>query len=505
MKRLLLLCLLLPALLRAQDPEAARDSILRSLQQSYAPMLQLQWGADSLRNGYRLRELRYALEDGQTVSALFVATARRRAPLVVFQHWGGGNRRSFLGEAAVFARKGYNCLLLDAPWLWPTADTAANPVAVYPDNILRSCRAVIAFLDRGEQQSLFDPQRVYYIGHSYGATLGGLLLAAEPRIRAAVYMAGLPSLSASMTEDPLGQWKATRDRFPGIFDSAVRRLSLMEPEDLQRRSDAPVLYQAALSDQYVPRIYTERYIRAVRPVRTGWYATDHRFVSDSAQSARLAFIQQQDAQVLRGYRKARALLQQEAQRLGTTDTRRWARQEWQGSSEIVLPGQTIRLQQHWRFHFPDSAYSETMRLRPGGDTDRRWMLVTSAGGLQQVASAPPRAMPQANWADERQLYFLYWAAQLGPLLRGQLHSIAPDSAGTSIVEAVLRPFGPVRLYFEAPNGHLQKIGTTLNGTRFTLVPSDYRATGSGLRPYFYNLLQNDSPYFRATLRQIDLR
>jgi pimeloyl-ACP methyl ester carboxylesterase len=39
-----------------------------------------------------------------------------------------------------------------------------------------------------------DPARIAYVGHSYGATQGGVLAGVEPRIRTFVLMGGLPSL-----------------------------------------------------------------------------------------------------------------------------------------------------------------------------------------------------------------------------------------------------------------------------------------------------------------------
>ncbi|GAB4093692.1 hypothetical protein GCM10028786_26190 [Flaviaesturariibacter terrae] len=499
---MLLLLLLLPALLRAQEPDATgHDSLLHALQRPYNPGLKPVWGADSTRGGYSFRELRYAV-DGDTATALFVRPSRQPFPLLLFQHWGGGNRRSFLAEAAHFAEAGYGCLLLDAPWLWPTADTSANPVAVYPDNILRSCRAVISFLDFAEKQSYVDPQRVYYIGHSYGATLGGLLLAAEPRIRAAVFMAGLPSLSLSMREDPLGQWKATRARFPGIFDSAVQRLARMEPEDLVHRSDAPVLYQAANKDQYVTRAYSERYISAVHPLQTGWYDTDHLFASSVAAQDRFAFIRAQDSIARHTLKVAQRLMLEEAKRSNTADARPWQRQEWRGRSEVYLNGDTIGLRQRWRFQFPDSAYIETVRADSGSGSDRRWMLVTTNGGKRSAPGGGEQPLDAATWYEERQLFFLYWAAHMAPMGQGQLHLVRGTKGGP-VVEWILRPFRPVRFEFSDSTGRLVALTTQVaSGRSFRLEPSDYRGIRGARRPYVYTLTRNGSPYFRAIVHEI---
>ncbi|RYY39271.1 MAG: alpha/beta fold hydrolase [Chitinophagaceae bacterium] len=491
MKRfLLLLALALPTLLFAQEPlVAAHDSILRSVQRPYLPQLRFEWGADSSSNGSTFRELRYRLEDSQAVSALYFPAKRSNAPLVIFQHWGGGNRRSFLTEAESFAKAGYSCLLLDAPWLWSGADPSADPLRVYPDNILRSCRAIIAFLDGGERAQLFDKQRIYYVGHSYGATLGGLILAAEPRIRAAVLMAGLPSLSLSMREDLQGQWKGARTNTPALFDSAVQRLALMEPEDLIQRSDARVFYQVAERDQYVPRTYSERYLRAAKPARSGWYTTDHLFADATAQSERLAFIRSQDSLVRHEYKAASTRLLVEAKRLGTVDWRFWKRQEWRGRVEFT--GRVPQLvQQTWRFEFPDSIYTRE-RYESNGVPAREELLLGTRTGFRRVNGGDSTTLSLAEWQEERQLFFMLWAAHVSPMLGAQLH-YSTNTLGTTIT-AVQRPFLPVRFFF--PADKLQYIETNTGGARqFRLQQSGERTYRLARLPYVYDLRLNGAPY-----------
>ncbi|RYY85999.1 MAG: alpha/beta fold hydrolase [Chitinophagaceae bacterium] len=500
MKRLLLtLALAIPFLLSAQDPNgAAQDSILRLLQRPYTPNLNVEWGPDSLRAEMRFRELRYRLEDSQTVSALYFSAKRKNAALIIFQHWGGGNRRSFLPEAETFVKAGYHCLLLDAPWLWPTADKAADPVRVYPDNILRSCRAIISFLDWGERVDSFDKQRIYYVGHSYGATLGGLILAAEPRIRAAVLMAGLPSLSVSMQEDPGGQWKGTKERMPATFDSAVQRLALMEPEALIQRSDARVFYQVAEKDQYVARKYSERYIRAAKPARTGWYQTDHLFADATAQRERFEFIRAQDSVARHGYKAATDLLLAESKRLGTFDWRFWNRQEWRGRVEPARNA-AASVRQTWRFQFPDSLYTETASADGGGEVRREQLMLGASGGFRRIKGFDSTTLSLAEWQEERQLFFMTWAAHVSPLLSAQLH-VSTNTAGTTVT-AVQRPFLPVRLFFV--EGKLQYIESRTSGERnFRLTQGNHKPYRLARLPYFYELRLNGNPYRSIRIDEI---
>lgn len=243
-------------------------------------------------NGLMIEEVEWSVTTGQRADALMIRPekGKKPAPLVVLQHWGGGTKEDFRADAIAFAKKGFYAVSVDAPWLWSTFDTSADRLRVYPDNIINSVKAIRQLVDW--YYNLKDsPKKVYYIGHSYGATLGGLLAGVEPRIKAAVLMAGLASVSNSMTDDPKGFWDRDKAERKALFDSVKYRLSLMEPELFINRSKARIFHQAASNDQLLTRQQSERYIKATRhPDKVKWYPTDHLFKSDSARNDRLNWI-----------------------------------------------------------------------------------------------------------------------------------------------------------------------------------------------------------------------
>lgn len=243
-------------------------------------------------NGLIIEDVEWSVTATQKADALAVRPEKPKkpAPLVILQHWGGGTKEDFRADAIAFAKKGFHAVSVDAPWLWTTFDTSLNRLRNYPDDIINSVKAIRQLVDwyYGIKGSA---KKVYYVGHSYGATLGGLLVGVEPRIRAAVLMAGLASVSNSMIDDPKGFWKRDKTERKALFDSVTHRLSLMEPELYINRSKARIFHQAASNDQLLTRQQSERYIKATRNLdKVKWYQTDHMFKSDSALNDRVKWI-----------------------------------------------------------------------------------------------------------------------------------------------------------------------------------------------------------------------
>ncbi|RYY97442.1 MAG: alpha/beta fold hydrolase [Chitinophagaceae bacterium] len=496
-----LLLALFHAPVGAQRPYG--DSILRRLRLPDGPVALLSvW--DTVQYEASFREVRFEVTPGDSAVATLVMGAGMppRKPLVLFQHWGGGNRHYFDAEMAALARRGFLCLSLDAPWHWPTADTTADPLREYPDHIQRSVRAVTRFLDwAGRQRGLVDIDRIYFVGHSYGATLGGLLLPAEPRIRAAVLMAGLPSLSRSMEEDPLGAWKTAKQNKRGMYDTALHRLSLMEPERLIHLSPAAVFYQAATGDQYVPRRYSEEYIKAASPVKTAWYATDHLFVSDSAQRDRLAWILRQDSLTAADARTARRLLERAATAMGSTDAARWARQEWAGKAEYFgARGQVRQWREHWWLRLPDSvgvgSFHTTVHQPPHPDLE-----LTPLEGYR-VAGDTRERLDSTAFDTERRFYQLCWLSLCSPALAPGVQVQLPrlKSKASLAVRVLQRPGPPVVIYIDEASGLPTALGSEDRRGDLLLRLDGYAPAAGGLRPKRLRLYRNEGMELLRTLR-----
>src|SRR5262249_27840824 len=119
---------------------------------------------------------------------------------LLFGHWGEGNREEFVEEALILARLGVVSLCLDAPFRRPPEYVPQPPEPPGADVqwIVDVRRGVDLLLEPFP----LAPHSLGYVGHSFGATLGGALAGIERRITAFVLMAGWYSLSELMQTSP---------------------------------------------------------------------------------------------------------------------------------------------------------------------------------------------------------------------------------------------------------------------------------------------------------------
>ena len=139
---------------------------------------------------------RYASPSGGRVPACLVRPPDRAKPpfpAVVWLHHGQGDRSTFLDEAVELADKGVLSLLIDSPENRP--ENKSRPQRPF-DAVQYRAEKVQTLVDlmRGIdllcQRADVDRERIGYVGHSLGSTLGGVLVGLEPRIKASVLMAG---------------------------------------------------------------------------------------------------------------------------------------------------------------------------------------------------------------------------------------------------------------------------------------------------------------------------
>lgn len=134
-------------------------------------------------------------------------------PLLIFSHGSGGSWTSFIdkGTAAWLAHRGIAAVSIDAPHHGPRNPisdnsgfesfcfyNALNPNS-FRDNNVQAAVELMAVLRQvkelqvpvgqpGIEQDLhFDPDQIYFMGHSQGSTVGPLIVAVDPNIRAAYF------------------------------------------------------------------------------------------------------------------------------------------------------------------------------------------------------------------------------------------------------------------------------------------------------------------------------
>lgn len=249
------------------------------------------------RNGCSVQDITYNSPKGGKVPAYLIIPAGS-GPFagLIFVHWGQGNRSEFVDEAVMLAKMGVVSLCIDGPHLRPealrpTSQASQEPQEEWMQMIVDVRRGVDLLI----AQPGVDPQRVGYVGHSYGASLGGAVTAIEKRIKAYVLMAG----SVSMTDNyrtsthPL----IAQDRASTPPAEWEYWLTQMEPLDaihyIGHAAPSALLFQFAHQDEFIPEEEARHYEQvASEPKQTMWYNCDHQF-NEAARHDRINWLRGQ--------------------------------------------------------------------------------------------------------------------------------------------------------------------------------------------------------------------
>jgi cephalosporin-C deacetylase-like acetyl esterase len=129
---------------------------------------------------------------GKVPAYLILPTQEPSRVGLIFGHWGEGNRAEFVDEAIVLTRLGFASLCLDAPVRRPAEYELQR---TQPQTELQWIVDVRRGVDVLQETCLLVPAHVGYVGHSYGATFGGVVAGVEHRISAFALMAGWYALS----------------------------------------------------------------------------------------------------------------------------------------------------------------------------------------------------------------------------------------------------------------------------------------------------------------------
>ncbi|MBD0320751.1 MAG: dienelactone hydrolase family protein [Gemmatimonadetes bacterium] len=239
------------------------------------------------REGVTVHDVEYAGVDGATVKAyLVLPAAGGRVPAVVYTHPAPGSRATYLDEAVLLGRRGVASLVLSAPWseraFWmPLFKDGAADRARYSRVVEGLRRAVDVVAARPE----VDAGRIGYVGHSFGASFGGVLVAADPRVRAAILIAGPPTFtSIAALNNPALRGEA-RDRY-------AASMAPLEPvRHVGRAAPRPVLFQLPRQDELFPPDTLLRYSAAARPpTEVRWYDGDHALKTPAAREDRIEWL-----------------------------------------------------------------------------------------------------------------------------------------------------------------------------------------------------------------------
>ena len=208
-------------------------------------------------------DLTYASPKGGRVSAYLVTPQKvnkGKHPAIVFQHWmmaerKNANRTEFLEEAVELAQKiGAVSLLIDAPMkregFKPPADEpkGAADIAIVTQAVTDLRRAVDVLLARPE----VDKERIAFVGHSFGAGMGGILLGVEPRFKAFALLAAefaVVERNRNNQSENFVKWRAKFSKQE--FEDYLARTTPLDPAlQVVKPRTTPVLLQYAKNDEF---------------------------------------------------------------------------------------------------------------------------------------------------------------------------------------------------------------------------------------------------------------
>ncbi len=214
-----------------------------------------------------VHDISYAGVEHRRIKA-FLVVPQGKSPFagLVFLHWGMGNRSQFLNEAMLFAKEGTLSLLLDLPF---------NGTEEYVIQSILNIRRAVDLLSLRKD---INVEKLGYIGHSWGATLGGILAGVEKRFKVFVLMAGFPAVSGKR---PFPYNGANLERL-----DAVHYIAHASPSSL--------LFQFADNDAYVTKEEAVQFYEiSSKPKLIKWYPTDHVFNEKESQQDRMEWIKKE--------------------------------------------------------------------------------------------------------------------------------------------------------------------------------------------------------------------
>jgi len=244
-------------------------------------------GRERREGGVTVIDLTYASPLGGRVPAYLVVPAGRgKFPAVLFGHWmmpGSPlmNRREFLEEAVVLARAGAVSLLIDAPYLRPgfvretdELKQATQGSIVSRQQVIDFRRGIDMLLARGD----VDPRRIAYVGHSFDAHVGGILVGVERRIGSFVLMAGGLADEEYVFDPENAEMLKIRQR---VGDERIREYFREYAWDdpvhfITRNAPAAVFLQYGRQDKPIPEKMARRaYGRLAEPKKIAFYDAGH--------------------------------------------------------------------------------------------------------------------------------------------------------------------------------------------------------------------------------------
>jgi dienelactone hydrolase len=271
--------------------------------------LQIQDRVISTNAGVTVHDITYASSNGMRVSAYLVVPAGKGPfAAILFGHWGNGSRAEFLSEAMRYAKAGAVSLLPDYPWdRSPPYRKTVQRQFDKPSSDREAYIQAVVDLRRGldllQGRADVDRKRIAYVGHSFGAQWGAILVAVDGRMHAAVLMAGVPETADLFQRSQNPDLVELRQKVPAEqMNTYVQVLSEIDAiRFVSKGAHVPLLLQFGTYEQYFDRGAAEHYASTVtEPKRVLWYDADHELNDPKCLADRAQWLKEQISLGARG-------------------------------------------------------------------------------------------------------------------------------------------------------------------------------------------------------------
>ena len=250
--------------------------------------------AERVRDDKRVQDVSFKSPLSGKVSAYLIIPSEPQVRAgLIFGHWGEGDRGEFVDEAVLLARLGFVSLCLDAPFRRPAE---YKPEVDPPQADLQWIVDVRRAVDILQDSFRLSPEHIGYIGHSFGASFGGVIAGVEHRIKAYVLLAGAASATEVMrtSNHPLiirAREKTSPEEWNAILDAEA-------PYDachyIDQAAPSSLYFQFACHDDFISVQEGEHYFElASEPKQIAWYDNCNHELSAEARIDRAIFLCEQ--------------------------------------------------------------------------------------------------------------------------------------------------------------------------------------------------------------------
>ncbi len=263
-----------------------------------APLDAQDVGVD-FRGSVSIYDFSYASPKGGRVPAyLVLPPGKGPFAAIIWGHWCWQNsefrnRKEFLDEAVALAPAGVASLLIDFPLARPGYVPDKDPLSAKQiDDLVQMVVDVRRGADLLLGRPFVDPKRVAYVGHSCGATAGGIVSGVDKRFRAFVLMAGGLSEEIEIKSPEFQEFRQKTG--PEKVDAFVARYSWADAgRYVSHAAPAALFLQYATQEKFLtPEVAKATAAIASEPKQFKLYDAPHALNAE-ARRDRIAFLTEQ--------------------------------------------------------------------------------------------------------------------------------------------------------------------------------------------------------------------